>query len=207
MSYLAKRGRILKHDGDAYLVMLDGQVHRTDNEDADKGVQIVDFDQYMLNISTFSPGGKEDRTLKPKELSLWELLDPPPENVKGGMGKIRAELHERLSSPIYPMLFTFLAVSVLGHARTTRQGRWGPIMFVVGTAVVIRIAGITMTNLVALNPWAVVPLYAIPVAAILVAAWAAHVRMAPELRSKWSLDLKSKLPNIKFGIARGIKAK
>ncbi|WP_069093737.1 LPS export ABC transporter permease LptF [Methyloligella halotolerans] len=207
MSYLAKRGRILKHDGDAYLVMFDGQVHRSNNAETDKGVQIVDFDQYMLNISTFSPTGDSDRTLKPKELSLWELLNPDPENVKGGMGKIRSELHERISSPLYPMLFTFLAVSVLGHARTTRQSRWGPVMFVVGLAIAVRIAGITMTNLVALNPWAVVPLYAIPVIAILVAAWAAHVRMAPELRSKLSVDLKSKLPNIKFGIARGIKAK
>ncbi|XSG82402.1 MAG: LPS export ABC transporter permease LptF [Methyloligella sp. ZOD6] len=208
MSYLAERGQILKHNGDAYLVMFDGQVHRSNPEEANKGVQIVNFDQYMLNISTFSPGGGDDRILKPKEMSLWQLLNPDlDQKIKGGIGKIRSELHERLSAPLYPLLFTFLAVCVLGHARTTRQGRWGPIMTVVGTAVALRILGITMMNLVALNPWAVVPLYAIPMAAILVAAWAAHVRMAPELRSKWSLDLKSKLPNIKFGVARGIKAK
>ena len=55
MSYLAERGRIITNDEGSYLVMFDGYVHRYNAEDTDKDVQIVAFDQNMLDISEFSP--------------------------------------------------------------------------------------------------------------------------------------------------------
>ncbi|MEG6509693.1 LPS export ABC transporter permease LptF [Methyloligella sp. 2.7D] len=209
MTYLAERSRILKRGDDSYLVMFDGEVHSADAKEKEKGAQIIAFDQYMISIADFAPPGKRKKNVKPRQLYLGELLNPEldPKQVDGGLGKIRSELHERLSSPLYPFLFTLIAVTFLGHARTTRQGRWGQIMLVVGICVSLRLAGITMTNLVALNPWAAVPLYAIPIAAILVAAWVAHVRMQPELRSKLSWDVKFQPAKIKYWFARGIKAK
>ena len=57
MSYLAERGRIISNDEGSYLVMFDGYVHRFNEEDVSKGVQIIAFDQYMLDISEFSSEG------------------------------------------------------------------------------------------------------------------------------------------------------
>src|SRR4029077_17398213 len=54
-SYLATRGRIISNDDGAFLVMFDGHVHRYEPKTPDKGVQIVHFDQYVLNISDLSP--------------------------------------------------------------------------------------------------------------------------------------------------------
>jgi lipopolysaccharide export system permease protein len=59
-------------------------------------------------------------------------------------------------------------------------------------------------NLVALNAWAVALVYAVPLGAILVAAWAAHVKMAPELRSKLSFELKFP-KKIMFWAGRGMQ--
>ena len=207
MSYLAERGRILSNDEGSYLVMFDGYVHRYDAEDKDKAVQIVQFDQNMLDISDLAPKNSQSKELQPKERSFSELLnaannkDIPPKYY----GHFRYELHERLATPLYPIVFIFVAIALMGQVRTTRENRWGQILTAFGIAVGLRVAGITAGNLVTLNAWAVVLVYAIPVGAILIAAWVAHVRMSPELRSKLSFELKLQPKNIKFWAGRGMQ--
>jgi lipopolysaccharide export system permease protein len=209
MSYLAERGRIISNDDGAYLVMFDGHVHRYEVKDPSKGVQIVAFDQYVLNISDFSPKDTSSKELRPRERYLGELLNPDPNLLKnkGASGQLRTELHDRFSTPFYPLLFTFLAVAVLGHARTTRESRWAQILVAAGIAVGLRVSGLTASNLVTLSAGATPLVYVIPIGAIIVAALVAHVRMSPELRSKLSLQLKFVPDNIKFWTGRGIVAK
>jgi len=209
MSYLAERGRIISNDDGAYLVMFDGHVHRYEVKDPSKGVQIVAFDQYVLNISDFSPKDTSSKELRPRERYLSELLNPDPNLLKnkGASGQLRTELHDRFSTPFYPLLFAFLAVAVLGHARTTRESRWAQILVAAGIAVGLRVSGLTASNLVTLSAGATPLVYVIPIGAIIVAALVAHVRMSPELRSKLSLQLKFVPGNIKFWTGRGIVAK
>jgi lipopolysaccharide export system permease protein len=213
MSYLAERGRIISNDDAAYLVMFDGHVHRYEVNDPSKGVQIVAFDQYVLNISDFSAKDTSSKELRPRERYLSELLNPDPNLLKnkGASGQLRTELHDRFSNPFYPLLFAFLAVAVLGHARTTRESRWAQILLAAGIAVGLRVSGLTASKLVTLSAGATPLVYVIPIGAIIVAALVAHVRMSPELRSKLSLQLKFVPDNIKFWIkfwtGRGIVAK
>jgi lipopolysaccharide export system permease protein len=209
MSYLADRGRIISNDDGAYLVMFDGHVHRFETKSPDQGVQIVAFDQYLLNISDLNPKDTGSKELRPRERSLGELLNPDPKllKAKGAVGQLRTELHDRFSTPFYPLLFALLAVAILGHARTTRESRWAQILIAAGIAVGLRVSGLTASNLVTLSAGATPLVYLIPIAAILVAALAAHVRMSPELRSKLSLQLKFIPDNIKFWTGRGIVAK
>jgi lipopolysaccharide export system permease protein len=209
MSYLADRGRIISNDDGAYLVMFDGHVHRYEAKSPDQGVQIVAFDQYVLNISDLNPKETGSKELRPRERYLGELLNPDPKllKAKGAVGQLRTELHDRFSTPFYPLLFAFLAVAILGHARTTRESRWAQILIAAGIAVGLRVSGLTASNLVTLSAGATPLVYLIPIAAILVAALAAHVRMSPELRSKLSLQLKFIPDNIKFWTGRGIVAK
>jgi lipopolysaccharide export system permease protein len=207
MSYLAERGRIVTNDEGAYLIMFEGYVHRYNEEELDKGVQIVAFDQNALDLSELNP--KEDTTkeLRPRERSIGNLLSPDPDDpiLKKNYGLLRSELHERLSTPLYPLVFAFVAIALLAHARTTRESRWGQIIAAFGIAVALRVAGLTAGNLVALNAWAVGLVYAIPLGAILVAAYTAHVRMSPELRSKLSFEFQPK--KIMFWAGRGMQAK
>ena len=209
MSYLADRGRIISNDDGAYLVMFDGHVHRYETKSPDQGVQIVAFDQYLLNISDLNPKDTGSKELRPRERYLGELLNPDPKllKAKGAVGQLRTELHDRFSTPFYPLLFALLAVAILGHARTTRESRWAQILIAAGIAVGLRVSGLTASNLVTLSAGATPLVYLIPIAAILVAALAAHVRMSPELWSKLSLQLKFIPDNIKFWTGRGIVAK
>jgi lipopolysaccharide export system permease protein len=209
MSYLANRGRIISNDDGAFLVMFDGHVQRYEQNSPDKGVQIVAFDQYVLNISAVNPKDTSDVELRTHERSLSELLNPDPKlsEVKGSADQIRTELHDRFSTSFYPLLFAFLAVAILGHARTTRESRWAQILMAAGIALGLRVAGLTASNLVTLSAAATPLVYVIPIGAIIVAALTAHVRMSPELRSKLSLQLKFVPHNIKFWTGRGIVAK
>ncbi|MGV1013371.1 MAG: LPS export ABC transporter permease LptF [Methyloceanibacter sp.] len=208
MSYLAERGRIITNEDGSYLVMFEGYVHRYDGEDKNKAVQIVAFDQNMLDLSELNPKDTNEKELRPRERYLSDLVSPDPNDrlAQRNYGILRAELHERLATPLYPLVFAMIALAVLGHARTTREARWGQILAACAIAVGLRVAGLAVGNLVALHAWAVVLVYAIPIGAILVAAWAAHVRMSPELRSRLSFELK--LPKtIMFWADRGMQTK
>jgi len=209
MSYLAERGRIVSNDDGSYLVMFNGHVHRYEPKSPEKGVQIVAFDQYVLNISDVAPKSTSSKELRPRERYLGELVNPDPKLLKGkgNIGQIRTEIHDRFATPFYPLLFAFLAVAVLGHARTTRESRWAQILIAAGIAVGLRVSGLTASNLVTLDAAAVPLVYLIPIGAIIVAAVAAHVRMLPELRSKLSLQLNFKPGNIKLWAGRGMTAK
>ena len=206
MSYLAEKGRIISNDDGSYLVMFDGYVHRYSAENTDKSVQIIAFDQNMLDISEFSPKDDDDKELRPRERYIGDLISPDPNDkiAKTFYGQLRSELHERLSTPHYPLVFVVIAIALLGHARTTRESRWGQILTAFGLAVGLRVVGITANNLVTINAWALVLVYAIPLGAIFFAAWAAHVRMSPELRSKLSFELKFP-KKIMFWAGRGMQ--
>jgi lipopolysaccharide export system permease protein len=100
----------------------------------------------------------------------------------------------------------FVAIALLAHARTTRENRWGQIVTAFVIAIALRVAGITANNLVLLNAWATPLVYLIPIGGILIAAYMAHVRMSPELRSKLSFELRFKPKNITFRAGRGMRA-
>src|SRR5262249_23307608 len=137
-----------------------------------------------------------------------ELIEFGPDNkfYSAYKGQVRSELHERLSTPLYPLAFAFVVIALLAHARTTRESRWGQIVTAFGIAIGLRVAGITSNNLVTLNAWATPLVYLVPVGAILFAAYLAHVRMSPELRSKFSFELRFRPKNITFWAGRGMRA-
>ena len=206
MSYLAERGRIVTNDDGAYLVMLDGYVQRYNENEPDKDVQIVAFDQNMLDLSEFSPQDIASKEFHPREQSIGDLINPNlnDKTIQRNYGQVRSELHDRLATPLYPLVFAFVAIALLAQARTTKESRWGQILAAFGIALGLRIAGLTAGNLVTINAWAVALVYAVPIGAILVAAWAAHVRMSPKSRSKLSFELKFP-KKIMFWAGRGMQ--
>lgn len=210
VSYLAKRGRIVSTEDGAFLIMTDGQIHRRTNDENGGGgeVGIGEFKEYIFNISQFQPqtGVTEYR---PSERYVPELINPDPDDsyLKNFPGQLRSELHERFSSVLYPFVYVMVVLAFLGHARTIRENRWKALVAAFGVAVAVRFAGLAAINLLALQAWAVLLVYGIPMVAILVAALAAHVRMAPYARFRMNLELPSRFLFYKniFWAASGAK--
>lgn len=209
MTYFASRGRIVSNANGAFLVMQDGQIHRKLGDQLSSEVQIVEFEQYAFDISQFGPKAEADY-LKPKERSIGELLNPDPNDpyYQRYPGQYRAELHNRVANVLYPIAFVLLGVVFVGRAQSLRQKRWHGVVLAFAAAVVLRIAGFAATNLNAAKPSAAFLVYALPVGAILIAAVAAHVRMAPRRRHEgWlGLPLKLRFPNDNMRALWGVPA-
>ena len=105
----------------------DGQILR--QEAGKPSAQFIAYDTYSFDMGDFSAktGTREPRI---GELPLSELLfmsrtgDYYMKNAPG----ITSEIHRRLSSPLYSLVYALLTVVYLGRPRTTREGRMS-IMF------------------------------------------------------------------------------
>ena len=208
MSYLAERGRIITNDEGSYLVMFDGYVHRYNAEDKDKNVQIVAFDQNMLDLSEFAPKDTTGKDLRPREMYFSDLISPDMNDKRYSGVTARSAPNCTIASPRPSTPWSSPSSPSPCLAMRAPPGRavGAQIFLAFGIAIGLRVAGLTAGNLVTINAWAVVLVYGIPLGAILVAAWAAHVRMSPELRSRLSFELKFKPKKIRFWAGRGMQA-
>ena len=85
---------------------------------------MVVFDRYAFDLSQFA-GGPQAVKYSIRERYLWQLLLPDPNDpfFIEQPGQFRAELHDRLMAPLYPIAFVVIAFAYLGAPRTTRQSR------------------------------------------------------------------------------------
>jgi lipopolysaccharide export system permease protein len=159
--YLAERGQTVETNGQAYLVLEKGSVQRKQPNSRDSS--IVAFERYAVDLSAFN---KEDGDViyKPRERSTTQLLFPNKNEFlyKQQEGRFRAELHDRLSSWLYPLTMMIIAFAALGNAQTTRQGRGLAIASAVVAVVLLRILGFAASSAVVRTPAAVVGVYALP---------------------------------------------
>lgn len=169
-TYLAERGQIIKQDGDGYLLMQQGHILRRPlNGDP---VQTIEFESYVVDLARFEAKQQDGIDLKPRERYFGELIAPASGDARANRqpGLLRAELHERFSSALYPFAFVMLAVAFIGHAQTTRQNRMQAIVLAFVVATSARLAGLAGTNIVALNASLVWVVYAIPIGAAILGA-------------------------------------
>jgi lipopolysaccharide export system permease protein len=167
-TYLAEHGDIVKQDETAYLVMSTGHIIR--RSDADGPPQIIAFDKYVVDLDRFEPQDSGSGELKPRERYWSELVHPAADSTlyKNNSGQFRAEIHERLVSPLYPLAFAFLIVAFVGQARSTRSSRMQSLVltFLIGAG--CRMAGLALNSAVSRNPAMLAALYGVPLGAIAV---------------------------------------
>jgi lipopolysaccharide export system permease protein len=104
------------------------------------------FDRYAFDLSQFS-GGPQVIKYSVRERYLWQLWKPDPNDqlYKEQPGQFRAELHDRLLAPVYPLAFVLIAFAFLGAPRTTRQSTaWSMTAVILGVSG-LRLIGFTST--------------------------------------------------------------
>jgi len=157
-TFLAERGEILENDRGTFLVLENGSVQRREVERRDP--TIVLFERYAFDLSRFSAGG-DGRVLTARERYLWELAAPDPNDslYKIQPGVFRAEFHDRMAAPFYPLAFTVLAYAFLGTPATTRQSRAFALGLTIVAVGVLRFTGFGSTIFAAHSSSAVIFLY------------------------------------------------
>jgi lipopolysaccharide export system permease protein len=153
VSIVADHGTVLKSDSGSFLILEDGNLERFEVGKTDPA--LVAFRRYAFDMSKFSNRSR-DVTYGIRERYIWELFSPPPEDpiFKQMPGAFRAELHDRLTSPLYPFAFAALTFAFLGTPRTTRQSR----NFSMGSSIMavfgLRMAGFACTVMAAKSGFA-----------------------------------------------------
>jgi lipopolysaccharide export system permease protein len=159
-TFLAEQGSIIKKEGGTFLLLEDGSIQRLDRGKFEP--RIVIFDRYAFDLSRFTNDAPVQVTNLPaRERYLWELIAPDPNDplVKAQPGHFRADLHDRLLAPIYPLAFVVIAFAAIGGPRTTRQSRGFAVALAIGGVAMLRLIGFACIVLSIQTPMALIVLY------------------------------------------------
>ena len=139
-TYLAQQGEIVKNDKGSFLVLEGGSIQRL--EAGERDPRIVTFDRYAFDLSQFT-GNPQNVVYTVREKYIWDLLWPQPNDAlyAAQPDQYRSELHDRLTSPLYPLAFVILAFAFLGPPQTTRQSRTLALLGMIGAVTLLRLAG------------------------------------------------------------------
>jgi lipopolysaccharide export system permease protein len=144
VTYLAERGGLQHSDQGPRLLMVNGNIQRVDVETGQ--INILYFDEYGFLLAPFAKKGPE-RFIKPRERFLGDLLNPEetPGNRKH-WSRLIARGHEQLTSPIYALTFTAIALAGLLPGRYRRRHLGGQIFAIVLLCLAIRLTGMAIQN-------------------------------------------------------------
>jgi lipopolysaccharide export system permease protein len=137
---LAEYGEIIETGRGTFLILIDGSVQRMEAGKADP--TIVKFERYAFDLSRFNAGPRLG-AFGVHERNLWDVAFPEADDpvYKQVPTHFRAELHDRLAAPLYPIAFTVLCFAILGAPRTSRQSREISIIMTVALIGALRLVG------------------------------------------------------------------
>lgn len=146
VNIVADRGTVIKNERGSFIILEDGNLQRFEAGKRDPA--LVAFKSYAFDMSQFSSGG-QSVTYNVTERLTPELFSPntdDPSYVKSS-GEFRAEFHNRIFAPLYPVIFALMAFAFLGMPRTTRQSRNFAISSLLVGILVVRIAGFACSTI------------------------------------------------------------
>jgi lipopolysaccharide export system permease protein len=132
---LAQSGEVIKKSNGAFLLLDGGSVQTMESGQTDP--RIVTFQRYAFDLSNFA-GGPQNINYSAHEKFFWDLLNPADAQQQSDY---RAELHDRLAAPLYPLVFAVIAYMFLGPPQTTRQSRALALVGMIGAITIVRLAG------------------------------------------------------------------
>ncbi|HEY6025947.1 MAG TPA: LPS export ABC transporter permease LptF [Pseudolabrys sp.] len=152
LSVLAETGDLIDNANGTFLVLQNGVVQRREANRRDPAMVV--FDRYAFDLSQFA-GGPSAVKYSIRERYLWQLMFPDPQDqfFIEQPGQFRAELHDRLMAPLYPLAFVVIAFAYLGAPRTTRQSRTMSMVGAIAGVGLLRLIGFASTVFGAAAPW------------------------------------------------------
>ncbi len=170
LTVLAENGELVDNDKGTFLILQNGVVQRHAIDQRDPAMVV--FDRYAFDLSQFS-GGPQAVKYSIRERYLWQLILPDPNDqfYIEQPGQFRAELHDRLMAPLYPIAFVVIAFAYLGAPRTTRQSRTLSMLGAVSGVGLLRLIGFASSVFGATMPWMLALQYVALVVALVVGLW------------------------------------
>ena len=150
ITMMAEQGALVRSSQGPRFVLLNGNRQEIDRERGQ--LSLLYFDRYAIDLVQFSeqPG---NRWREPRERFIHELLSPTAsEDDQRNLGKFRAELHQRLLSPLYAFALVLIGLAALLTGDHDRRGQWRRILVAIGAAFAFEAVALGLTNVIAKNP-------------------------------------------------------
>ena len=163
VTYLAENGIILDNPVGTFLIMRDGTIQRRNKTDG--AISMIEFTSYAFDLSTFASRSGKVRPFKPSERETTYLIAPSPEDrqYQRYPESFAAELHNRLSAPLYAFVFAIIPLAYMSQAQSTRNGRGYIVAAAVSLAFVIRMLGYYFGTIAEFNAFVIPLLYLLPI--------------------------------------------
>jgi lipopolysaccharide export system permease protein len=152
ITVMSEVGDLIDNDNGTFLILQKGIVQRRAVNQRDPAMVV--FERYAFDLSQFA-GGAQAVKYSIREHYLWQLIWPDPKDqfYVEQPGQFRAELHDRLVAPLYPIAFTIIAFAYLGAPRSNRQNRTFSMFGAIGGVALLRLIGFVSTVFGATMPW------------------------------------------------------
>jgi lipopolysaccharide export system permease protein len=142
VTLMADSGSLVQGDDGPLFIMERGSRQELDIKDPDgPGLSILHFDRYTLDLAANAESPVE-RSPKPKEQYVHELLDPPASLSEERRNGRIAEAHKRLTWPLNPLVFALIGLAALLAPGFDRRGPWPSL--IVATVGVVVVQALTM---------------------------------------------------------------
>jgi lipopolysaccharide export system permease protein len=168
VTMMADAGSLVQGDDGPLFVMQRGNRQELDAKDPDNpSLSILHFERYILDLAAnASPPG--ERSPKPKEQYVQELLDPPASLSEARRNGRIAEGHKRLTWPLNALGFALIALAALLSRGFDRHGPWQSLLIATVGVVFVQALNMAIGSLAEQHLTLIPLLYATSIAPVLV---------------------------------------
>jgi len=159
VTYIAESGELAQTPAGVRLIMVDGTIEVAGHNGAQ--LQVLKFQRYVFDLDQFaSPAHATDRATSERYLS--ELFWPDPGLPAKTRNAYIAEGHNRLSQPLYCIVFALIALAAILRGSRARGANALRLTFAIVAVAAVRIAGYGIQGLAVRDPSMNVLFYLIP---------------------------------------------
>lgn len=198
--YYAKTGVMVDKPGQNVLLMQDGVINR---KEPNHPPSVIRFASYAFDLSAFTESSRAP-VMFPKDRPLTYLLNPDRDDpvLVERPDYYRAEIHNRFTEWLYPLVFALIAIAAAGDARSHREARLHPMATAVAIALIVRWAGFTAVNNAEGSRLFSMLVYAIPVVSAAISVWFIWANKTMELPVSWVESIMTRIDAARQALAR-----
>ncbi|MEM1193293.1 MAG: LptF/LptG family permease [Pseudomonadota bacterium] len=148
-TYMAERGALRDTDAGPVLILVNGNVQRVRKGTPIEELDLLPFGETRINVSSLQTD--QELQLELTERYLSELLNPDVsrEWERNNLGKLRAEAHNRLATPLYAFSYVLIALFALVGGAYNRRGYLVRVALAGAGVIALRVAGFVAQTMAA----------------------------------------------------------
>ncbi|MBF0355515.1 MAG: LPS export ABC transporter permease LptF [Alphaproteobacteria bacterium] len=162
---MAERGALVRSEAGPRVLLINGNRQELIHDSGQ--LSLLYFDSYTVEMTNLE--NNDSRFRDARERPLTELFTVTPEEVGAvDFARFRVEAHQRLSSPLYHLAFTFIALVCLLTGSFSRHGMAKKVMLAIGLMVATEAAQLGVSGIVVKSLRMTPLIYLVPALPVLI---------------------------------------